>query len=257
MKTVDAGMGLAWIREGVALFRVRPFLLTNVFIAFFFFLSLAGAFPLIGTVLPPLVAPIFSIFFLHVIHDVNEKRPFDYSHLFALFKSPVVFRLVTLGALYFFAAGLAVYASSTVDGGVFLRLMQGEQMEMEVLREANVKQAVLLFVFLILAVQLCFWFVGPLIAWKNMPVGQSLFYNFFTLLRIWKAFFVYLFGLFILGFITPMLLSTFIVLLLGRNIAILCTFSMMMVVAVLVYCSFYSMFVNLFGEPSSESISME
>ena len=257
MKTIDAGAGLAWIREGVALFRIRPFLLTNVFIACFFFMTIIGAFPLIGSALPPLLAPVFSVFFLHVIHDVREQRPFDYSHLFALFRTPVVFRLMTLGALYFFAAVAAVYASSHVDGGVFMRLMGGEQMEMETLQVAAVRQAVFLFVFLILLSQFCFWFVAPLIAWKDMPVGQSLFYNFFTILRIWKAFFVYLLGLFMACFITPMMISTFIMLLLGRNIGLLVTFSLMMMVAVLVYCSFYSMFVSLFGGPSSEGVSFD
>ena len=257
MNTFEAGLGLRWIREGLVLFRMRPFLLTNVFVAYFLFLMIVGAFPLIGSALPPLIAPIFSIFFLCVIHDVSERRPFDYSHLFALLKKPVVFRLLALGALYFFAAVVAVYASSSVDGGVFLRAMQGEQLEAQIIQESNVRQAVILAVFLHFLAQLCFWFVAPLIAWKNMPVGQALFYNFFTLLRIWKAFFVYLFGLFVTCFITPMLISTLIMLLLGRNIGLLFTFSLLMVVAVLVYCSFYSMFINIFGEPSAEGVSFD
>jgi len=54
-----------------------------------------------------------------------------------------------------------------------------------------------------------------------------------------------------------MLISTLIMLLLGRNIGLLFTFSLLMVVAVLVYCSFYSMFINIFGEPSAEGVSFD
>lgn len=250
MKTIDAGMGLTWIREGFNLFRKRPFLLTNLFIAYFLLMMIVGSFPLIGVVLPPLVAPSFSVFFLQVINDVNEDRPLSFSHLFSVFNKSVALRLFILGCLYFLTAAIAVYLSSFVDGGIFMRAMGGEQFEVKVLLESNFRQAFMVAVILNFVILLLFWFVAPLIAWKNMPIGQSLFYSFFTIIRTWKAFLVYLFGLLLFGFFVPMLINTLVMIMLGPNIGLFFTFSILMVVAVLVYCSFYSMYIYTFGKPS-------
>lgn len=249
MKTIDARMGLTWIRDGFQLFRKRPFLLTNLFIAYFLAMMIVGSFPLIGAILPPLIAPSFSIFFLQAINDVNEERPFSFSHLFAVFDRSVILRLLALGGLYFLAAVIAVYLSSFVDGGIFMRAMGGEQFEVQFLLESRFREAFMVAVILNFVALLFFWFVAPLIAWKNMPVGQSLFYNFFTIIRTWKAFAVYLLGLVLFGFFVPMLLNTLIMIALGRDIGLFFLFSILMVVAVLVYCSFYSMYIYVFGKP--------
>lgn len=250
MKTTDAGMGLTWIREGFLLFRKRPFLLTNLFIGYFLLIMIVGSFPLIGAILPPLIAPSFAIFFLQAINDVNEARPFNFLYLFSAFNKSVLLRLLALGVLYFLAASAAVYISSFVDGGIFMRAMGGEEFEVKVLMESNFKEAFLLAAALNFLALLFFWFVAPLIAWKNMPVGQSLFYNFFTIIRIWKAFLVYLLGLFLFSFFAPMLLNTLIMMFFGKNIGMIFIFSVLMVMAVLVYCSFYSMYIHIFGKPA-------
>ncbi len=250
MKTIDAKMGLAWIREGFQLFRKRPFLLTNLFIAYFLALMIIGSLPLVGAILPPLIAPCFAIFFLQAIHDAAEEKPFSISSLFAVFSKSVLFRLLILGGLYFLAAVIAVYLSRFVDGGIFMRAMGGEQFEVKFLLESKFKQAFMVAALLQFFALLFFWFVAPLIAWKNMPLGQSLFYNFFTIIRTWKAFIVYLLGLALFGFLLPMLVNTLIMIMLGKNIGLFITFSVLMVVAVLVYCSFYSMYIYLFGKPS-------
>ncbi|NLC24719.1 MAG: hypothetical protein GX776_09705 [Oxalobacter sp.] len=250
MKTIDARMGLTWIQEGFTLFRKRPFLLTNLFIAYFLAMMIVGSFPLIGAIVPPLIAPSFSVFFLQAINDVSEERPFSFSHGFAVFNKTVIRRLFALGGLYFLAAGIAVYLSSFVDGGIFMRAMGGEQFEVQFLLESNFREAFMVAVILNFVALLLFWFVAPLIAWKNMPVGQSLFYNFFTILRTWKAFIVYLLGLVLVGFFLPMLLNMLIMIALGRNIGLFFLFSLLMVVAVLVYCSFYSMYIYVFGKPT-------
>jgi len=244
-------MGLTWIREGFQLFRKRPFLLTNLFIAYFLLMMIVGIFPLIGMILPPLIAPSFSVFFLQAIDDVNETRPFSLSRALSVFNKSVILRLLVLGSLYFLASAIAVYLSSFVDGGIFMRAMGGEQFEVKTLLESRFKEAFMVAAALNFLALLFFWFVAPLIAWKNMPVGQSLFYSFFTLIRIWKAFLVYLLGLLLFGFFVPMLFNTLIMIMLGKNIGLFFTFSMLMIIAVLVYCSFYCMYIYAFGKPSS------
>ncbi|MCM1511665.1 MAG: hypothetical protein NC112_00880 [Oxalobacter formigenes] len=249
MRTTEARMGLVWIREGFFLFRKRPFLLINLFIAYFFFMMLAGAFPLVGAVLPSLAAPVFSVFFLQAINGVSEEQPFHFRELLAVFTWPVTLRLLLVGGLYFLAAFIAVWLSRFVDGGLFMRAMGGEQFEVQTLLNSRFTEAFLLAGVLYALSLLFFWFVAPLIAWKNMPVGQSLFYSFFTLIRTWRPFLVYLLGLLTAGFFVPLLINTLVVIFLGRSIGLIFTFSVLMVVMVLVYCSFYCMYIDVFGKP--------
>lgn len=250
MKTIDARMGLTWIKEGFFLLRKRPFLLTNLFLAYFFFIMIAGAIPGVGSLLPPLLTPCFSIFFLQVVNEVHDDRPFRFSQLITVFNKSVLARLLILGALYVIAALIAVYLSSWVDGGIFMRAMWGEQFETKTLLESKFKEAFMVAAALNFLAQLFFWFMTPLIAWKNMPVGQSLFYSFFTIIRTWRAFLIYLLGLFLFCCLIPLLINTLLAIMLGTSISMFFSFAMLMILAVLVYCSFYSMYIYIFGKPS-------
>jgi hypothetical protein len=250
MKTINASMGLAWIKEGALLLRKRPFLLTNLFIAYFFLMMVAGSFPPAGTILSPLIAPLFSVFFLQAINDVNEDRPFSFQRLISIFNKSITLRLLLLGCLYVFAAIIATYLSSFIDGGIFMHAMAGKSFEVKTLLESRFREAFMLASALNFLALLFFWFVAPLIAWKNMPVGQSLFYSFFTIIRTWKAFVVYFLGLFLFGILIPMLLNVLLMKIMGEHIGLVFTFSVLMILAVLVYCSFYSMYIYIFGKPA-------
>ena len=250
MKAIEARMGLSWIKEGFRIFRKRPFLLANLFIAYFVLMLIIKTLPMVGAVLPALIAPCFSIFFLQAIHDANEEWPFSFSRMMSIFRREVVLRLVVVGALYLAGTFIAVYLSSFIDGGTFMRAMGGQEVEVQALLDPAFNKAVMVTALLLFLVHVLFWFVTPLIAWKNMPFGQSLFYSVFTLFRAWKAFLVYLLGLLLFGFFIPMLISSLVMMMLGQNIGLIVTFSLLMMVVVLVYCSFYSMYIYVFGKPS-------
>lgn len=249
MKSIEARMGLIWIREGFGFFRKRPFLLLNLFIGYFLLTMIVSPANMYGSVLSLLLLPFFSVFFLQAIHGVSEERPFSFPYLFSVFNRPVVMRLLALGGLYLAVAVIAVYLSRFVDGGIFMRMLRGEQFEVQVLSQSRFREAFMVAAILNFLALLPLWFVAPLIAWKNMPLGQSIFYSFFTLLRIWRAFLVYLLGYLLFGFFIPMLLGTLIMMMLGQNIGLLFTSSMMLIVVVLVYCSLYSMYIYVFGKP--------
>ncbi len=251
MNTIEARVGLTWIKDGFFLFRKRPFLLTNFFIAYFFFILIVGSFPHIGSILPPLVTPFFSIFFLQAINHVKEDKGIVMSELLSVFNKTVFIRLFILGLLYLLAAVIAIYLSSWIDGGIFMRAMGGEKFEAQVLVESNFKSAFTVAALINFVAQLLFWFVTPLIGWRNMPVIQSLFYSFFTILRTWRAFIIYLIGLFLFCCLIPMLINTLIAIALGQSISMFFTFAMLMILAVFVYCSFYSMYIYIYGKPNS------
>ncbi len=250
MNTIDARMGLTWIKEGFLLFRKRPFLLTNFFIAYFLLIIIVSGFPRIGSILPPVITPFFSIFFLQTINHVNEERPVLFSELMAVFNKSVTIRLLILGGLYLLAAFIAIYLSSWFDGGIFMRVMGGEKFDAKALAQTNFTTAFIVAAIANFISHLFFWYVTPLIAWKNMPIMQSFFYSFFTLLRTWRPFIVYLLGLFLFGCLIPMLLNSLITIALGQTISVFFSFAILMVLAVMVYCSFYSMYIYVFGKPA-------
>ncbi|MDR1311605.1 MAG: hypothetical protein LBK01_07020 [Burkholderiaceae bacterium] len=252
MKPTDAASGLRWIREGFQLFRRRPFLFSNLFFAYLMLLFVVGRLPFLGSVLPPLLLPCFAVFFLQTIHEVSENhRPIRPMRLFSLFSRPVTGRLLALGCLHLISSGIAVYASSLMDGGIFMRTAIGMQQEITPATMPLLVRAFLVFSVINILTTIALWFVAPLTAWKSMPLGQALFYNFFTLLRIWKSFIVYIVGCLLFGLLIPMLVSTLLDILLGRIVSQIFAISILMLDVVWVYCTFYCMYVDIFGPPAS------
>lgn len=241
--------GLKWIKDGFFLFRKRPFMLTNVFVLYFLSIMVLGSLPFIGGILPPFIAPILSMCFLQAVCDASNDQPFRFKALFAHFNKKSLASLISLGGLYFIIAVISVYVSSFADGGIFMNAMLGKEYDVETLMASNFQRAFLLAgLFNLIGVAL-FWFVAPLIVWRQMPLIQSIFYNIVTLIRLWRPVLVYVVGLFLFCFLIPMLINTLIILFVGQQFGVLIAFAVLMFVAVLVYCSFFCMYTSIFGKP--------
>ena len=248
MSNVPAGAGWRWVINGFVLFRKRPWQLSLLFTSYMFAMLALGIVPVIGQLLPLFLAPTFSMVFMTVCAQIKQNGEFNPLQLRLAFASPVARRLAILGVVYLIAAVLAVAVSFMIDGGLFMKLMLGQRdMEASAGQRASVLGTIVVLAIIYVPF---FWYAAPLIVWQKMTIGKSIFYSFFTVFRNFTAFIVYFLSWLAIGALLPALLSGVLVMLIGKTlIAMVFMFLLTIVLTVIMYCSFYSTYVDIYGEP--------
>ena len=258
MEKIPANTGISWIRQGFALFRKQPAELCMLFLLYMLLMFSLSMIPLIGQLLPLLLVPVFSMAFMQACVDIESGKKVRPSLLLTGFRSPALGSLLRLGGLYLVAAAAAVAASALIDGGVFWQLMTGQlQPEQQKVQVAGLPLAILFAGLIYLPFSMAFWHAAPLATWQKMGLFKAIFYSFFAVRRCGMAFLTYGLGWIVVGVALPALISAVLSLLLGES-----TFAMMVlmpasvILTVVMYCSFYPTYVQMFGRPGSISVTV-
>lgn len=251
MSSLPANTGWQWIRQGVQLFRQQPGGLSMLFMGYMFFMLAVSIVPVLGQVLPVILVPVFSVAFMQACADIEHGKRIAPTRLFTGFRKPAFPALFALGLLYLTVAALALAASALGDGGVFFQLLTGQiEPTSAVAKEANLGGAVLLAVAVYIPGAMAFCFAAPLIYWQQMSVGKAIFFSFFAVLRALKAFIVFMLGWFSIS----VLLSQIVILIVGRSsAAMLVMLPLSVILTVLLHCSFYASYRQIFGSPNAEA----
>lgn len=247
MNKLPASAGWQWIREGFALFRKQPGGLASLGMLYAMFNMLASIIPLVGQLATIVFIPVFALAFMQACADIEQGKRVVPLTLFVGFRKPHFPKLAMIGGLYLLVAGLAIGASMLADGGVLLKALTGqlEPTSPEV-RQANLGGAFMLTILVCLPAAMGFCFAPQLVYWQKMPVGKAIFYSFFSVLRALKAFIVFAGSQF---FIT-LLVTQLLIALLGRTPILLAVMSIaMLLLSVLIHCSFYASYSHIFGKP--------
>jgi hypothetical protein len=251
MEHLPANTGWLWIKEGFALFRKQPMELSTLFLGYMFLMLAVSVIPIVGTVLPLILVPIFSMSFMQACVNIGEGKRVYPSLLLSGFRSAAFGNLLKLGAGYLAAAVLALAASSLIDGGVFWQVMTGQiELDQKTVEQSGMTSAMLFSAALYVPAAMAFWFAAPLVAWQKMGAGKSVFYSFFAVFRARKAFIVYALAWAVIGIILPALFGAGIALITGQlTLARLVLLPISVVMAVIMYCSFYPSYTSIFGKP--------
>ncbi|WP_432381779.1 BPSS1780 family membrane protein [Duganella sp. P38] len=212
--------------------------------------------PAAGAALPSLLAPLFSVALLQACADVDHgKRAFPLL-VTTGFKKPVRRPLLQLGGLYLVVALLALTALRLLGDDVFSQIDTTEAVRID--KETLEK---LQFPILISAlISLSGWLLGcpaaPLIHWQKMTLAKALFFSVVTVGRNFKAFITATVTLYLLCQLVVLvvsLLAAFIPLL-----ALTLMFSTVLLMIVLVHCTLYVAYRQLFGTPpaSPEAVDL-
>ncbi|MES2257910.1 MAG: BPSS1780 family membrane protein [Pseudomonadota bacterium] len=249
MEKLPAGTGWLWIKQGFALYRKQPGALTLLFLLYAMLNLLLGVIPLLGQVAAVVLIPVFSVAFMQACAHIDQGKRVMPALLSTGFQKPAFPNLLALGLLYLVVATLAIGLSALVDQGAFLKLMTGQlEPNSREAREANLGGAFLLTMLICLPAAMGFCFSAPLIYWQRMSIGKAIFFSFFSVLRTLKSFIVFalsLFGLTILS-------SQLVLLLFGRSeIAFTMLMPLSMLLSVLMHCSFYASYRQIFGVPGA------
>lgn len=124
------------------------------------------------------------------------------------------------------------------------------------IENTNMTGAMLFALLIYLPAMMAFWFAGPLIAWKQMPLFKAIFYSFFASLRSAKVFFVYGLTWFAVGGLLPTAISVVIAAVTGNsNLIFMLMMPFSMILTIILYCSFYPTYSAIFGQASSPESS--
>jgi hypothetical protein len=251
MEKPTAGVGWLWVKEGVALFRKQPLELATLFMSYMVLMLAISIIPLVGKLLPLLLVPVFSMSFMQACLNIEQDKRVYPSLLMTAFQSPALPTLLILGVLYLAAGALALGASTLIDGGIFLKAITGQiELDPKTVQESHMTAAMLFAGVVYTPAAMAFWYAAPLAAWQNMGVGKSIFYSFFAVWRCGKAFTVYGLCWAALGVILPSFVGIVIAILTGSlDIARLVLLPISLLMAVVMYCSFYPTYTTVFGRP--------
>ncbi len=251
MSALPASAGWRWVKEGLALFRIRPGQLSMLFTTYLLILIVVSLMPVVGNLVQPFLAPMFSMVFMTACAQIARDGQLNPLQLRASFVSPAPRRLLVLGGVYLGVAMLLVLAVlavfSFVGGGPFLELLRNNQdLKATSAQNAGVLLTMLAFFLVFMP---AFWFAAPLIVWQKMPVFKAMFYSFFSVLREFRAFLVYFLSWLLVGVVLPSLLAGLLAMVIGKGFAMLLLFMLSILLTVVMYCSFYPTYVAVFGKP--------
>jgi len=256
MNKIPALTGWIWMKEGFALFRKHPAQFTMLFLGYLFLMLGIGIIPILGQLVPMLLAPVFSMIFMQACERVDRDQDINLPFLLSGLRSPAFRNVLKLGVLYLIAAALAIGASSLVDGGMFWKAMSGQvELETGAVQQSGMMTTLFIAAALYLPAAMAFWFAAPLIVWQKMGVFKAIFYSFFAVLHSGRAFLVYAVAWIVLGIMLPSIVSVLIAVLIGRGaIVMMLMFIFSILLTVVMYCSFYPTYVHVFGKPKIEVV---
>jgi hypothetical protein len=248
---LSAQTGWSWVKRGFALFRKQPAEMSTLFLSYMFIMFGIGIIPLVGQVLPLILIPVFSMGFMQACVEIEQGRRVYPKLLLTGFRSPALLTLLQLGGLYLLAAILAVAASALVDGGLFWEVMSGQaELKEETVAGSNLAAAILLSAALYVPAAMAFWYAAPLVMWQKMGVVKAVFYSFFAVHRAGKAFLVYGLAWAVLGVVLPTVVSILFAAIIGKaGAAMLLMLPLSIALTVVMYCSFYPTYTDIFGAP--------
>jgi len=251
MEKLPAKTGWLWVKDGFALFRKQAAEVSTLFLSYMFLMLALGIVPVIGQLLPLILVPVFAMSFMQACANIEQGKRVYPNLLLVGFRSPALKTLLTLGVLYLLAAGIAVGASSLVDGGVFWKAMTGPGLDAKDIEGSNIRLGMIVAALVYIPAAMAFWFAAPLITWQKMPLVKALFYSFFAVLRAGKAFTLYGLAWLGIGVILPATVSTIVALLINNiTVVVFILLPLSIILTVIMYCSFYPTYTSIFGTPA-------
>ncbi len=254
MNSITAKTGWTWIVKGYGIFRKRPFLLTNIFFAYMIGLMLLGIFPFIGQILPILVVPVFTFFFMETCYRIDAEKYVSFRDLFNVFNRQIISRLLLLGSIYLLYALLLSVIAIAIDGGLLLgAVTQPTPQELTSSQQIKMMLTFVLMIALYIPFAMAVWYATPLIGWQKMSIGKAIFFSFFAVLRTIKPFLVYVFCWLTIGLALPVVLGSILILMGGQQLAVFILMILSVILSILGYCSFYPTYKDVFGQPDADN----
>ena len=200
LATVPAAAGALWVRQGFAVFFLRPMAFAAMFASFLFAGFLLMLVPLFGPLLLSAVLPMVSLGFMVATRVVLDGHlPTPRSFVAPLHSDqPRRKAYVQLSAFYALATVAILWLSDVADGGALDALMEGmasgkmtpEQVA-ELVADPRLSLGLVLRFGLAALLAVPFWHAPALVHWDAQSCAKSLFSSSIACWRNKAAFTVY------------------------------------------------------------------
>lgn len=249
-QTVTPADGWRWLAGGFAIFRRNPPMLSLLVVIYWFTVIFLNVLPVIGAFAASLVIPGLSVGLMQAARNIERGQPVGVQTLYGGLRENTR-TLLALGALYLVATLGILGLSTIIDGGDLLRYMlASSRAERAAVEDADFTLPALFVLVLLVPVLMAWWFAPVLAAWHRQPLGKALFFSFVACWMNWRAFVAYGAAVLLIAAVVPgVLLGLLLVLLPGvaSFVSALLMVVMGLVVAPVVFASFYACYRDIFG----------
>lgn len=206
--------------------------------------------PLVGALAASLAIPGLSVGLMQAARNIERGQPVGLQTLYGSFKDNAR-TLFALGGTYLCATLGVLSMSAVIDGGELLRFMLSSSPADRAAIDSTDFMIPGLFVMAaITPVIMAYWFAPVLAAWHRLSLGRSLFFSFMACWMNWRPFLTYGLGLLLVGGVIPGVFLGLLLVILpaGANfVTALVTVPMLMIVAPVIFASFYVCYRDIFG----------
>jgi hypothetical protein len=176
-RVVTPLQGARWLAAGWRMFRAAPLGWLVLVFAYLMATMLLSAFPLVGQVAVPLLAPAISVGFMAASRAAAHRQAVELPMLFAGFRERLPQQLV-LGVVYMLGFFGAIVGSSLLDDGALLKvLFSPARVQAEGGPGEDLYLGVLASALLYLPTLMVLWFAPVLVAWHAVHPAKALFYS--------------------------------------------------------------------------------
>jgi len=176
-RVASPAQGARWLAEGWRMFRVSPLGWLALVFAYLMATMLLSAFPVVGQVAVPLLAPAISVGFMAASRAASRRQPVELPMLFAGFRERLPAQLA-LGVVYMLGFFAAIAGSALVDGGALLGVLTGQQSAPQDGGPGGaLLPGMLATAVLYLPTMMMLWFAPVLVAWHAVHPAKAVFYS--------------------------------------------------------------------------------
>ncbi len=249
-QTLPAAAGWNWILGGIALYRRSPAALAMLVVLYWFIVLFLNVLPLLGPLLASMAIPALSVGLMQAARHAERGIAITPAVLFSALRESGR-TLFALGALYLCATLGALAVSALFDGGNLFQFMLADtKAERAVFEDADFTLSAAVVMLLLMPVVMAWWFAPVLIAWHRLSLAKALFFSLIACAMNWRPFLVYGLGLFVVAGIVPSVVLGLVLAIIpaGGNFLVgLVVMPLALVVAPVVFASFYAGYRDIFG----------
>ena len=251
MTKLPARTGIDWLKQGFALFRQQPGILTMLVFANFLIAILLSSLPLLGPILSFVLIPSFTMGIQQCCYLIDNGKKVMPGVLLTGFRKGAIGPLCKLGLVYFAILVLMILVVSPwIDVESVRNAAKMANAKQAPALDAGTKYAVLAFIIMLGVAFLALSFAPGLTYWKRMPTFKAIFYSLFAVKGALRALLAMLFT----GLGIYWLIGMIIGVALGRGQVVLVLLAWLnLILALVLQCGIYCAYKQILGMPESET----
>lgn len=255
MTKFPASTGWIWLKQGFALCRRQPALLTTLMFANIFVSLLIGSVPILGPLVAVVLMPSLSMAVLQACLLIEQGQRPTVAVWMTGFRKPALITLCKVGLAYLIVSLLLTLLMSVIISPEFWRAVAEQSRGGEPAQLASSDLLAMLSVLALNVIALvALNFAGPLALWQSMPPAKAVFYSVYAVKRSAGVFFIMLaawLGIF-LG------LAMLIVLVLGGSgIARVIVMWLIFISMLVLQCAMFVGYREIFGLPHGHKATVD